>query len=84
MDPTVHVDPQAKRRCPKCNVAMMRHYFNQLRGTHLDSCPQCGGNWLDAGELAQVRVEFRAQSARDAAKQQPVINKHLKWFVAEE
>jgi Zn-finger nucleic acid-binding protein len=80
VDPTVHVDMEAKRRCPKCDVVMMRHYFNQQRRTHIDSCPQCGGNWLDAGELAQVRAEFRSKANRAAAKVQ--MNKHLRWQVA--
>lgn len=83
LNPLVHVDTEARRACPKCAVPMMRHYFSQQRRTHLDSCPQCGGNWLDMGELAQVRAEFRDKASRAALKDKPVLNKHLRWFVAE-
>lgn len=80
MDPTVQPDLEAQRGCPKCAVPMMRHYFSQQRRTHLDSCPQCGGNWLDAGELAQVRLELRAKANRATA--QGKLNKRLQWFAA--
>jgi len=81
-DPSVEVDYQAKRNCPKCAVPMMRHYCTAQRRTQVDACPQCGGNWLDVGELTQVRSEFRDKAVRAAAKEQPVINKHLRWFAA--
>lgn len=81
-DPSVEVDYQAKRRCPKCDVPMMRQFCSPLRRTQVDVCPGCGGNWLDVGELTQVRAEFREKAVRAAAKEQPVINKHLRWFVA--
>lgn len=81
VDPQAPVDYQAKRVCPKCSVPMLRHFFSQQRRTHVDSCPQCGGNWLDTGELAQVRAEFRVKASRAAAKDKPVVNKHLRWFV---
>ena len=74
-------DYEAKRICPKCSVPMLRHFFSQQRRTHVDSCPQCGGNWLDTGELAQVRAEFQQKAKRAAAKNQPVLNKYLRWFV---
>lgn len=80
LDPTVHPDPETKRDCPKCAVPMMRHYFSQQRRTHLDSCPQCGGNWLDAGELAQVRLELREKANRATVKGK--LNKRLQWFTA--
>lgn len=84
VDPSVEVDYQAKRNCPKCAVPMLRHFCTGQRRTQVDACPQCGGNWLDVGELTQVRAEFRDKAVRAAAKAQPVINKHLRWFVAED
>jgi uncharacterized protein len=84
VDPSVEVDYQAKRNCPKCAVPMMRHFCTAQRRTQVDACPQCGGNWLDVGELAQVRSEFRSKSVSASAGPPPVINKHLRWFVSEE
>ena len=83
-DLSVEVDYHAKRQCPKCAVPMMRHFCTAQRRTQVDACPQCGGNWLDVGELTQLRSEFREQAVRAAAKAKPVINKHLKGFVAED
>ncbi len=82
VDAEVVVDHAARRTCPRCAVVMQRHFFSAQRRAHVDTCPQCGGNWLDNGELAQIRAEFRAKANRAAAKQ--LMNRHLQWFVAED
>jgi uncharacterized protein len=47
----------------------MRHFFSPLRRVEVDECPQCGGYWLDAGELAAIREEVQAaQQGRAAAE----------------
>src|ERR1043166_9308779 len=47
-----------RRSCPKCHdVVLMRHYFSKLRQVVVDECPNCGGFWLDAGELEKIRSE---------------------------
>lgn len=62
-DPHVVVDAARKRECPRCpGVKLRRHFFSAKRRIEVDECPNCGGYWLDAGELAQVRAE-KAQSA---------------------
>lgn len=61
-NPEVHRDTSQKRRCPKCeDIVMMRHFFSQQRRVEVDECPNCGGYWLDAGELALVREECRTE-----------------------
>jgi Zn-finger nucleic acid-binding protein len=75
----VVVDHAAKRACPRCAALMQRHFFSAQRRAHVDTCPQCGGNWLDCGELAQIRAEFRAKANRAAAQ----VNKHLRWAVGD-
>jgi len=37
--------------CPKCGHDLVEI---ELRGTKIDTCTQCEGIWLDAGELEQV------------------------------
>ncbi len=65
-DPRVVVDSARKRECPRCaGVKLHRHFFSAKRRVEVDECPNCGGYWLDAGELAQIRAE-RAQSAAAA------------------
>lgn len=61
------VDQQRRRVCPRCegNVVMMRVFSSPTKEVEIDSCPSCGGTWLDAGELEKIRQE----SSRKAATQ---------------
>jgi len=55
-DPSVRVDLDKKRECPRCTgVKMMRHLYSPASQVVVDECGNCGGLWLDAGELAQIR-----------------------------
>ena len=45
----------------------MRHFWSVKRGVTIDECPECGGIFLDAGELARIRNEFPTEGARHAA-----------------
>ncbi|HTO24759.1 MAG TPA: zf-TFIIB domain-containing protein [Gaiellaceae bacterium] len=68
-DPSVVVDPSKRYDCPKCNdgVVMMRHFWSVRREITIDECPECGGIFLDAGELAKIRTEFPSHEAKEAA-----------------
>src|SRR5262245_10389619 len=71
LDERVVVDPSRKRECPRCEgVKLHRHYFSSKKRVQVDQCPGCGGYWLDAGELEQIRNEktetFRAEHARES------------------
>src|SRR5215471_19825938 len=64
-DERVVVDPTRKRECPRCDgIKLQRHFFSAKRKVEVDQCPNCGGYWLDAGELEQIRTE-RTESARE-------------------
>jgi len=66
--PEARVDREAKRPCPRCGgVVMMRRYFSVKRKVEIDECPSCGGIWLDAGELRDIRSEFENEKERRAA-----------------
>jgi Zn-finger nucleic acid-binding protein len=57
------VDQTRKRECPRCaGIKLHRHFFSARRRVEVDQCPNCGGYWLDAGELALIRAE-RSQAA---------------------
>lgn len=43
--------------CPNCGAGMKEV---ERRGVLLDVCPQCGGVWLDRGELEKLLAEARA------------------------
>jgi Zn-finger nucleic acid-binding protein len=65
-DMNVKVDAVRKRECPRCpEVKLHRHFFSAKRQVEVDECPNCGGYWLDAGELGQIRAEL-AETATDA------------------
>jgi hypothetical protein len=62
------VDYEQRRNCPRCrNIVMMRHYFSERRQVEIDTCPNCGGVWLDAGELGMIRNECASKPDREAA-----------------
>jgi Zn-finger nucleic acid-binding protein len=69
IDPTIHVDLTRKRTCPRCpeNQPMRRHFFSVKRKVEIDECPACGGYWLDAGELAQIRHAYPTDGERRTA-----------------
>jgi len=70
-DPNVKVDLSKRLKCPKCdNVVMMRHFFSVKKKVTLDECPGCGGIWLDAGELAQIRTLFNTEQERHQASEE--------------
>ncbi|HZJ38504.1 MAG TPA: zf-TFIIB domain-containing protein [Chthoniobacterales bacterium] len=63
------VDYQKRRICPTCvGVVLMRHFYSKLRRVVVDECPSCGGFWLDAGELENIRAERESLVAEEKAK----------------
>jgi hypothetical protein len=48
---------------------MMRHFYSPLKKVMVDECPNCGGFWLDAGELAGLREETQLKNERKRAVQ---------------
>ena len=47
--------------CPKCREPMI---IAEYQGVEVDCCLSCGGNWLDAGELAWLAELTGAQPGR--------------------
>jgi Zn-finger nucleic acid-binding protein len=67
-DPNLHVDLSKRLNCPKClEVVMMRHFFSAKRQVVVDECPNCGGHWLDPGELRTIRTEYASEEERERA-----------------
>ncbi len=50
------------RPCPVCRVPMYRYNYLYTSNIALDGCDQCGGVWVDHGEL--VKMDQLAQEAR--------------------
>ncbi|MCH8217393.1 MAG: zf-TFIIB domain-containing protein [Planctomycetes bacterium] len=67
-NPEISVDHSQKRHCPKCETQkMLKHFMSVKREVEVDECPNCGGFWLDAGELGQIRDQFETQTDREQA-----------------
>jgi len=67
-DDTLDVDVSQRLNCPKCrDVVMMRHFFSVKRKVVVDECPNCGGHWLDPGELRTIRTEYATEGDRKQA-----------------
>ena len=63
-DPNLQLDFARKRDCPRCaGIKLMRHRFNPKSTVEVDHCPNCGGYWLDSGELEKIRNENQTASA---------------------
>ena len=70
-DPNLSVDRTKRLRCPKGDAAVMaRHVFSATRGVTVDDCPECGGHWLDPGELSTIRAEYASEADREKAAQE--------------
>src|SRR5918999_3063389 len=67
-DPNLQVDLSKRMNCPKDpEVVMMRHFSSVKRRVVVDECPECGGHWLDPGELRTIRTEYASAEERERA-----------------
>jgi len=78
-----HVQPaakEAKRECPRCEgIKLKKHFFSPKRRVHVDQCPNCGGYWLDYGELQVIRAETVEKALEEAEPKGPSMEmiRHL-------
>ena len=47
----------AQGRCPKCGAPLVAVQF---RGVEIDKCSNCGGIWLDMGELETITPDDKS------------------------
>jgi uncharacterized protein len=47
-------------KCPRCGADLKEQRAEEVK---IDECPECGGIWLDKGELDQLRRVNRARGA---------------------
>ncbi len=70
-DERIRVDHSKRRTCPRCKqIIMMRHFYSVRMQVEVDECPGCAGFWLDVGELAAIRKEFRSEAERRKAAEE--------------
>jgi len=67
-DPQFEVDESQKRDCPRCDDLVLKRSFHSVkRRVEIDECVGCGGIFLDAGELAEIRGLFDSDDQRKEA-----------------
>ncbi|MFN2637428.1 MAG: zf-TFIIB domain-containing protein [Gemmatimonadaceae bacterium] len=49
---------QHHNKCPRCGSELSEHHTENVK---VDECTECGGIWLDHGELEQLRRVNRAR-----------------------
>jgi len=80
-DESIVVDTARKRQCPKCEgIKLHRHYFRARRRVEVDQCPNCGGYWLDAGELAQIRLERGETSQAQQIREGTISSETIRYL----
>jgi len=80
-DPRLNVDPTRKRDCPRCGgIKLRRHLFNPKSTVEVDHCPNCGGYWLDAGELETIRQETKPAGAGKPAPQAYITTEVIRYL----
>lgn len=86
--PDVEIDHQQERFCPVCEEQkMLQHFMSVKREVTIDECPNCGGIWLDAGELGAIRGQFSTKAERETAADEyfeRTIGKDLEKMTGEE
>lgn len=61
-----HKDVNRDRiNCPKCQHPMAAHFYQSSKEVTVDECYQCGGFYLDSGELEIIRENFMSEQDRD-------------------
>jgi len=64
-NPDIKVDSSKRRNCPRCETIVMARRFSSFkRQVEIDTCPYCGGYWLDGGELERIRSLFNSEQDR--------------------
>lgn len=80
-DERLAVDMNRKRDCPRCEgVRLHRHFFSAKRRVQVDQCPNCGGYWLDAGELAQIRAEKTESTRTEQIRQAGLSTEDIRYL----
>ncbi len=53
-------------KCPKCQIPMRAHKYQSSKEVNVDECYQCGGFFLDSGELNVIRESYMSEKEEAA------------------
>jgi hypothetical protein len=76
---TAEKDDKDELNCPACGDVRMEHFnYGDTSGIILHKCTECGGIWMDKGELTKIEEVvdgWKADLGKDVAKYGTVIDK---------
>ena len=49
-------------KCPKCGIPMHTHTYERDKEVNVDECYNCGGFFLDSGELTDIRNNYMSDA----------------------
>ena len=67
--PRANDGSRAVINCPKCGVPMHAHKYQSSKEVNVDECYNCGGFFLDSGELTALRETFMSEQEEEAYTQ---------------
>ncbi len=67
----------SERICPRCNVKLYTYKYGGNSDIVIDGCPQCGGIWLDAGELAKILNYMRELDRPLTPEEEAIVRQAL-------
>ena len=56
-----------RRICPICGTPMVKNFVSVRHEIQIDECYNCGGKFLDKGELTAMRNQYANDAEREAA-----------------
>jgi len=85
----LEIDHSKRRQCPRCEetIIMLRHFSSVKREIEIDECGNCGGFWLDYGELRNIRSQFKTEEEKNKAAKKyigDIFDKELEKAKTEE
>jgi len=63
-NPRQNDENRGEINCPKCNLPMHIHKYESAKEVNVDECYNCGGFFLDSGELHVIRDNFMSEEER--------------------
>ena len=61
-DPRRNDEQRGPLTCPKCAIPLHTHRFERAQEVNVDECYNCGGFFLDSGELAEIRDNYMSDA----------------------
>ena len=64
--PRINDAERGQINCPQCGIPMHMHKFARDQEVNVDECYECGGFFLDSGELKEIRDNFMSDTDAEA------------------